>query len=138
MQYRTLGRTGLRVSEIGLGCEGFNEQDQAFTSEMFQIALAAGVNCMDLYCPNPTLHEHLCKALQGNKEKFILQAHLCAIWQDGQYKCSRNIHEVKAAFEAMLHNLEFDAVDIGMIHYVDSTDAWSEIAGGEIMRYARS
>ena len=29
MQYRELARTGLRVSEIGLGCEGFSGKTQA-------------------------------------------------------------------------------------------------------------
>lgn len=48
MKYRELGKTGLKVSEIGLGCEGFNGKDAAFTQEMFKLALAAGVNCMDL------------------------------------------------------------------------------------------
>ena len=44
MNYRTLGNTGLRVSEIGLGCEGFVLQDDAFAKEIFEQAFEAGVN----------------------------------------------------------------------------------------------
>ena len=46
MNYRTLGRTGLRVSEIALGCEGFNGQTPAFCRALFALALENGVNCM--------------------------------------------------------------------------------------------
>ena len=42
MRYRTLGRTGLKVSELGLGCEGFISATDAEAQEMFQTALAAG------------------------------------------------------------------------------------------------
>ena len=137
MNYRELGRTGLKVSEIGLGCEGFNGRDEAFTNKMFDIALDAGVNCMDLYSPNPDLHSRIGKVLYRRREQFVLQAHLCTIWQEGQYKCTRNINEVKTAFKTMLKNLKTDYIDIGMIHYVDSTDTWRRIASGEIMRYAQ-
>ena len=43
-------------------------------------------NCIDLYAPNPDFRSYLGKALEGRREKFILQAHLCSVWKDGQYK----------------------------------------------------
>ena len=68
MKYRELGKTGLKVSEIGLGCEGFNGKDAAFTQEMFKLALAAGVNCMDLYSPQPTQRFYLSGAFMHGME----------------------------------------------------------------------
>lgn len=136
MRYRELGNTGLRVSEIALGCEGFNDRDDAFTSEMFGIALAAGVNMMDIYSPNPDMHRRVGREISACRDKFILQAHLCTVWQDGQYKATRDIAEVRQGFEAMLKNLGTDYIDVGMIHYVDSEETWDGIVNGEIMRYA--
>ncbi|WP_069989012.1 aldo/keto reductase [Massilioclostridium coli] len=136
MEYRILGRTGLQVSEIGLGCEGFNGRSMEFTRELFEYAISQGVNCMDLYSPNPELRDNIGTVLQGRRENFIMQAHLCTIWQDGQYKATRKQNEVKESFEDLLKRLKTDYIDIGMIHYVDSVETWDEIANGDVIQYA--
>lgn len=51
MNYRTLGRTGLKVSEIGLGSEAFVNQNDAFSQKLIDAAIDAGVNYFDLYNP---------------------------------------------------------------------------------------
>ena len=135
MRYRTLGRTGLKVSELGLGCEGFISATDAEAQEMFQTALAAGINCMDLYSPNPDLRRRVKTALRGRREDFILQGHLCSIWEKGQYRATRD-PEVAAGFEALLTELGTDYIDVGMIHYVDSVKLWREIEKGPVMAYA--
>lgn len=138
MNYRILGRSGLRVSEIALGCEGFNGQDAAFAKALFDLAFANGVNCMDLYSPNPEVHRFVAEAMRGRRSEFVLQAHLCTIWKDGQYKATRSPDEVRLAFETMMQNLETDYLDIGMIHYVDSEALWHQIATGPVVAYAQA
>lgn len=122
MEDRILGRTGLRVSEIGLGCEGFTGADEAAAPALFDAALAAGVNCMDLYSSNPQVRSRIGRYLRTRRDGFVIQGHLCSVWKDGQYKASRNLEEVRPAFEDLLTRLETDYVDIGMIHYVDSPE----------------
>jgi aryl-alcohol dehydrogenase-like predicted oxidoreductase len=136
MIYRELGNTGIKVSEIALGCEGFLGRDEKFTEDMFKIAFEHGINCMDLYSPDPDMHRRVGNAIRSRRSEFVLQAHLCSMWEDGQYKATRDIDEVKYAFETMLKNLGTDYIDIGMIHYVDSVDTWREIVEGEVMKYA--
>ena len=43
MEYRELGHTGLRVSEIGLGCEGFVGKTEEETQALMTQAVEAGV-----------------------------------------------------------------------------------------------
>ncbi len=136
MNYRPLGNAGLSVSEIGLGCEGFLGKDEKFTQDMFALALKAGVNCMDLYSPDPDMHKRVGRAILSQRKKFILQGHLCTVWQNGQYKATRNEGEVRTSFERMLDNLGTDRIDVGMIHYVDSLETWKKVSEGPIMQYA--
>ncbi|WP_367925393.1 aldo/keto reductase [uncultured Ruthenibacterium sp.] len=138
MNYRELGRTGLMVSEIGLGCEGLVDHDGALVGPLMDAAESAGINCLDLYSPDPKMRSQLGKALKGRRNRFVLQAHLCTVWKDDQYKRTRDITEVKAGFEDLLSRLETNHIEIGMIHYVDSLSDWEAVKNGPVMAYAQT
>lgn len=70
MNYRELGKTGLMVGEIGIGCEGFVDHDGALIEPLLDAAQQAGVNCIDLYTPNPDMRTRLGKALRGAAGKI--------------------------------------------------------------------
>ncbi len=137
MEYRVLGRTGLRVSEIGMGCEGFVDKPYEEVLALVDAMEAGGINIVDLYTPDPSVRSHLGRALRGRREKFVLQAHLCTIWKDGQYKRTRAMEEVRAGFTDQLERLETDHVEIGMIHYADTMADWEKILTGGVMDYAK-
>ena len=137
MEYRELGRTGLKVSEIGMGCEGFVGKSYEQVKEMVDVMEAAGVNCIDLYTSNPQVRTDLGRAMEGRREKFILQAHLCSVWKNGQYQRTRVLCEVKEGFQEQLRLLNTDHVEIGMIHYVDSMADWEGVRTGGVLAYAQ-
>ncbi|MCM1223872.1 MAG: aldo/keto reductase [Lachnospiraceae bacterium] len=137
MNYRTLGRTGIRVSEVGLGSEAFVGKDDAFAQELFDAALQAGVNYFDLYNPEPYIRDSLGKAMEGRREQFVIQGHLCSVWTDGQYKRSRDMEAVKAAYEDLFRRLRTDYVDVGMIHYVDEQKDYDQVFHGPVIEYAK-
>ena len=137
MKYRELGSTGIMVSEIGMGCEGFLTQSPEGYMEYVDLLEELGINCIDMYTPDPAFRTNLGNALKGRREHFILQGHLCSCWKDGQYLRSRDLAETKAAFRDQLERLQTDYLDIGMIHYCDSLSDWEEIKKNGILDYAR-
>ena len=134
MEYRSLGRTNLKVSEIGLGCEGFVDKSQAEVDKFVNRAEQLGINFLDLYSPNPQLRSYLGNAI--NREKWIIEGHLSTVWKDGQYMRSRNINDVKAGFEDLLERLHTDYIDIGMIHYIDAIKDFENVFNGDVFKYA--
>nr|WP_294492904.1 aldo/keto reductase [uncultured Mediterraneibacter sp.] len=137
MKYRELGNTGLKVSEIGMGCEGFAGDEYRNTKKFFDEAQRQGINYFDLYASDPKVRASVGEALRGRREKFIIQSHLCSVWKNGQYKRTRNIDEVREGLKEMLSLLQTDYIDVGMIHYVDSIKDWETIAGGPVLAYAK-
>ena len=61
---RILGRSGIRVSAIALGCEGFAGKSLKETKEMMDFAIAEGINFLDLYSPDPQLRSAIGAALR--------------------------------------------------------------------------
>jgi predicted aldo/keto reductase-like oxidoreductase len=136
MRYRELGRTGLKVSEIGMGCEGFFEDGCRMAVKLLDFAEKNGINYIDLYSPDPEMRRAVGSALQGRREKFILQSHLCSIWKNEQYLRTRNLEETKAGFAEMMSLLQTDYIDVGMIHYCDALSDWRAIVDNGILDYA--
>lgn len=135
MNYRNLGSTGLKISEIGMGCEGFGEDGCQMAGRLFDFAEKNGINYFDLYTSNPEVRGAVGKALEGRRDKFIIQSHICSVWKEGQYKRTRDLDEVKKGFGEMMALLQTDFVDVGMIHYVDSMKDWDAIVKGPVLPY---
>lgn len=49
MKYRTLGKTGLKVSEIGLGAEWLERHNAAEVKEVIAHCARAGINILDCW-----------------------------------------------------------------------------------------
>src|SRR5699024_894583 len=114
-----------------------SEDEYRNTKRLFDEAEGQGINYFDLYASDPKVRASVGDALEGSREEFIIQSHLCSIWKNGQYKRSRNIDEVRAGMKEMLALLKTDYMDVGMIHYVDSLADWKEIVDGPVLAYAK-
>lgn len=138
MQYRTLGNTGLKVSEIGFGGEwmdGTLEETLAVT----RACEDAGINILDCWMPDPTRRSNLGDALQelGSRERWIIQGHLGSTWQGEQYVRTRDLDQVKPAFEDLLARFHTSYMDLGMIHYVDKVEEFEQIMAGPFWGYVQ-
>lgn len=86
--------------------------------------------------PQAPTRDNIGAALEGRRERFIIQGHLCTVYEDEQYMRTRDIEKTKASFKDLLARLRTDYIDVGMIHYVDSEDDFKTVFEGPIYEYA--
>lgn len=135
MNYKVLGKTGLRVSEIGFGGEWLERHPEEESVALMKYAGEKGINVIDCWMPDPKSRDIIGKAMQGRRDQWHVQGHFGSTWQNGQYVRTRDITFVKPAFEDLLTRLQTDYMDIGMIHYVDTVDEWDSIQGSDYLKY---
>lgn len=136
MEYRLLGNTGLSISAIALGCEGFMGQTSEQVRDGMDYAIEKGINFIDIYSSNPELRTNIGKALTGRRHEFIIQGHLCTTWENDQYLRTRDVEKTVSSFSNQLTQLNTDYLDIGMIHYVDGEEDFQEVFNGSIIQLA--
>ena len=138
MRYRTLGKTGLKVSEIGFGGEWLERHEEAESVALLRYAHERGINIVDCWMPDPKSRDIIGKAMAGCRDSWFVQGHIGSTYQAGQYVRSRELALVKPAFEDLLHRLQTDYVDLGMIHYIDSLEEWNRVMDSRYLDYVRA
>ena len=134
---RKLGKTGLTVSEIGIGGEWLERHSAGEVKEVLDCCRENGINILDIWMPNPKVRSDIGEAIRGCRADWIIQGHLGSTWQDGQYVRTRDLGKSAVAFEDLLDRLQTDYIDLGMIHYVDRPEEFHEIMDGDFFRYAK-
>ena len=99
---RSLGQTGLRVSPISLGVEGFKDKSFAETKAILDYASANGVNFIDICIADPKMLDDMGKVIRPKRDRFVIQGHLCTVWENGQYRRTRNLAASQKAYAKML------------------------------------
>ena len=135
MNYRTLGKTGLKVSEIGVGGEWLERHNAEEVKAVMDACYAEGINIVDCFMSEPNARTNIGNAIKEHRDKWIVQGHVGSAWRDGQYVRTRDMEEVKAAFADLLARFQTDYIDLGMIHFVDKLDDWKTVLENGFMDY---
>ena len=67
MRYRMLGKTGLKVSEIGLGAEWLERHNTEEVKAVIDCCEEYGINILDCWMSEPNVRSNIGKALAGRE-----------------------------------------------------------------------
>lgn len=136
---RELGKTGIMVSEVGLGCEHLEGKSAEVVAEVVSAAIDAGINLFDVFMSEPQVRSNIGAAIASRRGQVVLQGHIGSAWIDGQYThVSSDLALCKTYFEDFMSRLSTDYVDIGMLHFVDNAADYDALTTSGVLDYALS
>lgn len=106
MEYRTLGKTGLKVSRMGFGGIPIQRIDAEGTKVLMQKLKEEGINYIDTARGYTVSEEYLGYALEGMRDNFILATK----------SMSRTKEAMTHDIETSLRNLRTDYIDLYQVH----------------------
>jgi aryl-alcohol dehydrogenase-like predicted oxidoreductase len=122
MQYRNLGKSGLKVSVIGLGTNQFGGKvDLTGTKNIIAAALDAGVNLIDTadVYQGGRSEENIGEAIKGQRDQVLVATKVFFKMGDGPNDQSASRQHIMAGVEASLRRLQTDYIDLYQIHRWD-------------------
>ena len=135
MEYREIGKTGMKASIIGLGCEHLDRKPYATVEETIHAAIDHDINFMDVFMPGQIVRNNIGRALANKRDKMIIQGHICSTDIREQYDISRDLKICKKFFENLLKELKTDYIDIGMLFFIDSEDDFNQTFNSDVIEY---
>lgn len=130
MDYRRMGRSGLKVSELCLGTMTFGHgTDQAEATRIVDLAFAAGVNFFDTANAYGSGQSEvlLGNALKGRRKDAIIATKVFNPMGGGPNDSGMSRVHILRAIEDSLTRLQTDYVDIYYIHHVDTQTPLEEL-----------
>ena len=120
MEYRILGKSGLKISRLGFGGIPIQRIEAGDTKPLMRQLLEAGVNYIDTARGYTVSESYLGEALEGIREHFVLATKSMARDKEGMAK----------DIDISLANLKTDYIDLYQIHNPTPADIDKVIAPG--------
>ena len=147
MKTRRLGKSGIAVSAIGLGCMGMSHgygpaRPIEAMKALIHEALDQGVTFFDTAeCYGPYANESLVgEALEGLRKQTVIATKCGIEIVDGKQRLDARPETIRRALEGSLKRLKTDYVDLYYLHRVDPKVPVEEVAGvmAEFIREAKN
>jgi aryl-alcohol dehydrogenase-like predicted oxidoreductase len=130
MEYRRMGRTGLKVSELCLGTMTFGHSaDEEESRRMVDAALEAGINFLDTantYAGSRS-EEYLGRILGDRRRHLVLATKFFNPTGPGPNESGMSRVNIMHAVEDSLRRLQTDYLDLYYIHHVDTQTPLEEM-----------
>ncbi|MGW7302651.1 aldo/keto reductase [Streptomyces sp. NPDC054829] len=131
MQYRTLGRTGVKVSTLALGAMNFGRignttQDEA--TALVDAALEAGINLIDTadWYSSGQSEEMVGKAIAGRRDDIVLATKATMPMSDEPNHHGSSRRWLTTALDDSLRRLGVDHIDLYQVHRWDPSTSDEE------------
>ena len=120
MEYRILGKTGLKISRLGFGGIPIQRIDAEGTKVLMHQLKDAGVNFIDTARGYTVSEEYLGYALEGIREDFVIATK----------SMSRTKEAMAADIDISLKNLRTDYIDLYQVHNATPEQLQQVVAPG--------
>lgn len=124
MEYRQLGRSGLKVSVIGVGGNTFGAPcDEQQTAAVLHAAFEAGINTVDtadIYSRGVS-EQFVGKAIAEHRRDWVLMTKFAMAMGEGPNNSGASRGYIRKAVEASLRRLGTDYIDVYQVHQPDMT-----------------
>lgn len=139
MEYRSLGRSGLKVPALSFGTGTFGGQGPLFSAwgdsdarearRLIDICLEAGVTLFDTAdnYSDGLAEERLGQALQGRRDQALISTKTSLPLGDGPGDWGSSRHRLVRAVENSLRRLGTDYIDLLQLHAFDATTPIEEV-----------
>lgn len=129
MQRNSIGKSGVKVSRLGLGCMGMSEfygnTDDALSVKVILKALESGITMLDTADIYGSGHneELISRAIRNWKDDVFISTKFGIVRKEGSYERIINGKPdyVKKACEESLRRLKREYIDLYYIHRIDVT-----------------
>ena len=106
MEYRTLGKTGLKISRMGFGGIPIQKIDEEGTKKLLRAMAGKGINYIDSARGYTVSEQYIGYGLEGIRDKFVLATK----------SMSRTKEAMAADIETSLGNFRTDYIDLYQVH----------------------
>lgn len=122
MEYRQLGNSGLKISEIGLGTNNFGRRlDADGTAKVLDQALEDGITFIDTanVYGGGLSETYIGQAIKGKRDQYTLATKVAMKMGDGPNQVGASRQHILTEIENSLKRLQTDYVDLYQIHRAD-------------------